>query len=942
MTQAITSDFVEAYSLCPRKAFLLMARTEASLGPHGYERVLRDQAEVNRHAHRVRLAEAGEVVPFGGVDDLFAGREVLADAELTASGMQAHCDFLRKVNESSRLGRFSYAAEKAIGTCRASQSDVLRLAHQGFVLGEVQGRQPPCGTLILRGDRLRKVKLTGKYREVRRIVEILQAWADAPAAAPPVVLNKHCPSCPYRDACLQKAEAEDNLSLLDRMTPKLLRKYHDKGIFTLRQLSHVYRPRRSRKKGRRQVRHSLELQALAIRTGKVHVEHLPDLPRRPVELVVDLEGVPDRDEYYLAGLLVCSGRETEYESFWADDTEGEAAMWSALTARLEAFPDAPIYHYGSYEKKAFAALAKRHGNGNALADRLVNVASFVYGRVYFPVRSNGLKVLGGFLGAAWADPQSSGLQSLVWRHRWEVSRDEEAKRSLLQYNREDCEAIRLLVDRLDRIRRDGASDPAVEFASRPKRIATETGKAIHGQFERILRDAQEGGRGKSIRVCAGVMEATGEPRKRGPRKGHQAHRRIVPSKANRTVRVPPKRSCPKGHGRLALDGEALAERAVVDLTFTRNGCRKTVTKFVGKRAYCPLCQHYYDPPALARDCKQAFGHGFQAWTIYQRIVLRLPYRILMQVTEHLFGVGFSSGTVTNFLRYLASYYAPTEEANLQAILKSDFVHVDETKINIQGVDHYVWVFTDGEHVVFRMTETREADIVRGILAGYKGVLISDFYPGYDGVPCRQQKCLVHLIRDINDDLWAAPFDRELEVFASAVQSLLVPMLKAVDRYGLKVRHLRRFLKDVERFYQRHITGMEYTSEATRKYQKRFDRYRESLFTFLTQDGIPWENNMAERALRQLAVQRKISGSFFKRVAPQYLLLLAISQTCRFQGKSFLRFLLSKETDVDSFRRTRPVRYSYAVPRREPSSIGGGRGSAAEGHDGGAADNPRRS
>jgi hypothetical protein len=70
--------------------------------------------------------------------------------------------------------------------------------------------------------------------------------------------------------------------------------------------------------------------------------------------------------------------------------------------------------------------------------------------------------------------------------------------------------------------------------------------------------------------------------------------------------------------------------------------------------------------------------------------------------------------------------------------------------------------------------------------------------------------------------------------------------------------------------------------------------------------------MAERAIRQLAVQRKISGSFFKRVAPQYLLLLAIAQTCRFQGKSFLKFLLSKEKDVDQFRRSRPIRYSAPV------------------------------
>jgi uncharacterized protein len=105
------------------------------------------------------------------------------------------------------------------------------------------------------------------------------------------------------------------------------------------------------------------------------------VPRKPVELVVDLEGIPDRSEYYLAGLLVCSGDRADYEPFWADDADGEGAMWSALVERLESFPDSPIYHYASYEKKAFVTLAKRHGRGSGLADRLVNVASFVYGRV---------------------------------------------------------------------------------------------------------------------------------------------------------------------------------------------------------------------------------------------------------------------------------------------------------------------------------------------------------------------------------------------------------------------------------------------------------------------------------------------------------------------------------------------------------------------------------
>src|SRR5262249_22964659 len=153
-------------------------------------------------------------------------------------------------------------------------------------------------------------------------------------------------------------------------------------------------------------------------------------------------------------------------------------------------------------------------------------ASSVYGKVYFPVRSNGLKPLGRFLGAAWTDPQASGLQSLAWRHRWEATRDERFRQSLLQYNREDCEAVRLLVDRLDRIRQGAASDPSIEFASKPKRYATETGMAVHGQFERILREAQEDGQRRSVRIRAGDTSEEAKPKKRGARKGHQMFQRI--------------------------------------------------------------------------------------------------------------------------------------------------------------------------------------------------------------------------------------------------------------------------------------------------------------------------------------------------------------------------------------------------------------------------------
>jgi len=69
----------------------------------------------------------------------------------------------------------------------------------------------------------------------------------------------------------------------------------------------------------------------------------------------------------------------------------------------------------------------------------------------------------------------------------------------------------------------------------------------------------------------------------------------------------------------------------------------------------------------------------------------------------------------------------------------------------------------------------------------------------------------------------------------------------------------------------------YNSEITLKYQKRVEKNWTSLFTFLEFDNIPWNNNMAERGLRHLAVQRKISTCFDKGVK-NYLLFLGIMQT----------------------------------------------------------------
>ena len=175
---------------------------------------------------------------------------------------------------------------------------------------------------------------------------------------------------------------------------------------------------------------------MAIREQKIYLQELPVLSRQPVELFVDMEGVPDRGLYYLIGVLVCQGDTTEHHTFWADTDQDERHMWQQFVDKVTQYPDAPIYHYGSYEPRAIATLAKRYEtDAENVTKRLVNVNGYIYGKVYFPVRSNGLKDIGHFIGAQWTSPQASGLQSLVWRHHWEKTQDATYQDVLVIYNR---------------------------------------------------------------------------------------------------------------------------------------------------------------------------------------------------------------------------------------------------------------------------------------------------------------------------------------------------------------------------------------------------------------------------------------------------------------------------------------------------------------------------
>jgi uncharacterized protein (DUF433 family) len=690
---------------------------------------------------------------------------------------------------------------------------------------------------------------------------VLKSWCNSPPSeSPALVLNKHCPSCQFKDICREQAEKENNLSLLDRMTPKAIQKYNKRGIFTVHQLSYLFKPRRKRKKRKNPepIKHSLELQALAIREKKIYIQEMPELVRQPVELFLDIEGIPDQRFYYLIGLLVCDGEKSIQYSFWADTQEDEETIWNQLLSKLNEYPEVPIYHYGSYELTAFHVLAKRYKTDTEkFENHLTNINSYIYGKIYFPVFSNSLKEIGLSINASWSSPILSGLQSLVWRYRWAATRNSTHKEELLTYNGGDCNALKVLVDKISEIASQDYASIDIDFADQKRRLSTETGEKIHYHLELILKSSHADYDRKKI---AFRERKNGIPnRQRGGQKGHKGFIRIAPSKVDKTIEVSSVKTCKKCGQELYQDEQKPVNVTVIDLKFTKSGCKKIIHLNKSFKSYCESCKIYAVPDIFSKGSgSYVFGHGFRAWAVYQRIALRLSYRLIAQNSVEMFGEPIGINSINNFLKYFSDEYSDSEKKLLEKALESPFIHADETPINIQGINQYVWTFTDGKHVTFKLTSTREANIVHEVLHEYNGILVSDFYGGYDSVNCKQQKCWVHLLRDINDDLWKNPFDSEYENFVLEVKELVLPIFEAIDKYGLKKRHLNKFNKEVDRFYKNNIISRTYHSELANKYQKRFERYQESLFVFLKYDSIPWHNNTAERALRHIAIQKKMN------------------------------------------------------------------------------------
>jgi len=908
----ITGEILEAYLNCKTKAHLkLQGEQDTSTDYELLRSEMRDK--IRLEAFKKIEAAHPEAEVFSNLQATVSTLKrggVFLEAHIEVSPLHLIIDGLQKAPGPCNLGNFHYLPLLCYEGQTIRQNQRQLMAILGTVIGNLQGRMPAIGLIYhARECKLTRVQLSaGLQEKARRILHEVKEL-HASEQPPSLILNSHCRMCEFRDRCHAQAMNDDDLSLLRGMGEKEIRKYNRKGIFTTTQLSCTFRLRKKGKRVKRVQRpHYFALQAAAIRDKKVYVLKPPTLSQSSVQIYLDIEGDQERSFVYLLGMLIIENGVESWHSFWADNREQESQLLQHFLDALRQYDNFVLFHYGSYETSFFKRMQRIRHKKTAIAkvlDRSYNILAIVHSHVYFPLYSNGLKDIGKYLGCTWSNENADGLQSIVWRQRWEESHNQTLRHKLETYNHEDCMALRRVVDFLAEVCTENFSDnidprentrgPLIAPAEciNPQTSRRDLGQRSFAspELEFVNKCAYFDYQRDKVFLRTNNVLRRIHSQKRKKKRG-------IKLRINRTIEVK-SRQCPYcGSTALVRNYSNMHTKLAYDLKLSGAGINRQVIACTAPLHQCMQCKKHFLPTRYKRRTKHF--HSLRSWTMYQHVVHRMSYQQLEEMIEECFDLPVRYQEIHMFKLLLARYYRRTYQQIISRIISGEIVHADETHINLQKGKGYVWVLANMDEVAYVYRPTREGDWVQELLSDFTGVLITDFYSAYDSIKCNQQKCLVHLIRDMNHDLLGSPYDEEFKWLVSQFGSMLSAVIASVDRYGLKRRHLNKHLVDVDRFY-RAVRKRSFRSELATGYHKRLIRYRDKLFTFLKHDGVPWNNNNAEHAVKHFAHYREVvEGKVTEGPLRDYLVLLTIYQTCEYRGISFLRFLLSGEKDVDAF------------------------------------------
>lgn len=384
-------------------------------------------------------------------------------------------------------------------------------------------------------------------------------------------------------------------------------------------------------------------------------------------------------------------------------------------------------------------------------------------------------------------------------------------------------------------------------------------------------------------------------RKRGAQPGHPQHLRaaIPPEEVDQTWNYTLD-ACPDCGG--ALEGSDAAPRVIQQVEIVERPIR--VEEHRGQPHWCPQCQklHYAPLPAEVRRAGLS-GPRLTALVGYLKGVCHASFSTIRKFLRDVVGLSVSRGQLAKLVQKVSASLE-TSYAQLRAALPAESrLNVDETGHPDSGARLWTWCFRAPEYTLFRIDPSRGSDVLLEVLGQeFDGLLGCDYFSAYRKYMRLNDKvavqfCLAHFIRDVKFLVeHPKPANRR---YGELLLSNLRKLFGAIHRRAefASEASFRKTLATIRNaLVGEAIVQLPNTREAA-NLADRFVNHYESYFRFITEPAIDPTNNVAEQAIRFVAIHRRITqgtrGARGQRWCERMWTALA---TCAQQGRSAFEFV----------------------------------------------------
>jgi transposase len=373
-------------------------------------------------------------------------------------------------------------------------------------------------------------------------------------------------------------------------------------------------------------------------------------------------------------------------------------------------------------------------------------------------------------------------------------------------------------------------------------------------------------RPKSLRQSSGKA--------RGGQTGHIGHR-LEPVDKPQHIEVHPVAHCQYCQADLTgVEASKVEKRQVFDLPEVK----LEVTEHQAEVKTCPLCGqvNHGEFPADVTQPTQ-YGPRVRAQMVYLNVYHFIPLERTAELVSELYQQPVSDGTVFAAAVELAELVTPVNEQIKAYLVETEApVHFDETGARVNGQLEWLHSASTEQATSYAIHPKRGGEAINAIdiLPRRTGWSIHDAWQPYlNYVDAKHGLCNAHLVREL-----VFLIERYGQGWARDFLALLLNMKQKVDtaqsqgQVALSALQLAAFEQVYDQIVERgeranpppvrqpHQRGRLKQSPA-RNLLDRLIKHRDKVMAFVYAFDVPFDNNLAERDIRMVKVQQKVSGGF---------------------------------------------------------------------------------